>query len=276
MGKMIYMQTPLISIIMPAYNTAQTIGHSLRSVLAQSEPRWELLIVDDASTDNTAVCVRAFLEEEAMALSGRARLLQLANNRGVAHARNKGIAEAMGDWIAFLDSDDVWEPDKLRAQLELTEKFPQGKLFYTGSGFMNAEGEHIGGYLSAKRRLSYRQLLRQNIISCSSVLVRHSVLVRAAWQPGEYFPDTRRLGICMHEDYPLWLAILRDGGVAYGVDKPLLIYRLSENSQSSNKKKAAAMTYAVYAFIGIPLVARVYYFAHYVLRSLWKYAGIRK
>ena len=173
--------------------------------------------------------------------------------------------EARGDWIAFLDSDDVWEPEKLAAQIEFAHQ--KGAEFtFTGSAFMDVDGKRRSYYLAVPEKVSYRQLLKQNIISCSSVLIRRSLLL-------EY--PMEQSGV-LHEDFAVWLRILREKHIyAYGLNQPFLIYRVSAGSSSGNKWKAARMTFRVYRYIGLPLVAVLYYWLCYTKRSFFKYKNLK-
>ena len=172
--------------------------------------------------------------------------------------------QAKGEWIAFLDSDDCWAPEKLQKQLAFA-KANHCSFTFTGSGFMDENGNRLSYYLPAPKRLAFRQLLKQNLISCSSVLIRRDLL--------SHFPtDSER----MHEDFALWLQILKERTpTAMGLDEPLLIYRLSAASKSGNKLKAACMTFRVYRYVGLSLPAAIYYWGWYTVRSLRKYGKLK-
>lgn len=256
----------LISIIMPAWNAANTISDSVRSVLTQTYNTWELIVIDDASTDSTCEIVQYFARTDS-----RISLLRNLRNAGVSSARNKGILAAHGPWIAFLDSDDLWMPQKLEKQVKAITR-PDGladtvlpDLVFTGSRFIDQAGQDLSCCLHAPKTITYRQLLKQNVISCSSVLVRRELLLQYPMKHDK-----------MHEDYAVWLQILQSGHVARGINEPLLVYRLSPRSKSGNKKKAAAMTYRVYRFIGLGHVSACYYFIWYAFKSLKKYFIINR
>lgn len=272
----------MVSIIVPAYNAERYIGQALQSVLAQTMRDWELIVVEDASEDGTKEQVRRFAEtmagEAGSSASGiqdgKLRILENETNRGAAFCRNRGISAARGEWIAFLDSDDMWEPDKLEKQLRCAARHPDAGLLFAGSAFMDGEGKFLSGQLSVPERIDLETLLKQNVISCSSVLVRRDLLLRCRDASGEVFPDTRRLGLLMHEDFPVWIRALRVCGLAYGVNEPLLVYRMQRASQSGNKGKAARMTWQVYRYLKLPLWSCAYYFCCYAWRSVRKYRGI--
>lgn len=249
---------PLISVIMPAFNAEKTIKESIDSVLKQTYNKLELIIIDDYSNDSTPEIVQHISK-----LDSRIILLQNSKNLGVSETRNYGVSKASGDWIAFLDSDDLWAPEKLEKQVTVLLDEPSTDLIFTGSAFINYKGNYSMYQLRVPSQILYRTLLKQNLISCSSVLVRKVLL-----------EEFKMKNDGMHEDYAVWLQILRAGNRAYGLDEPLLIYRLSRLSKSGNKRKAAKMTYRVYRYIGLnPLIA-TYYFFWYILKNVKKYRMI--
>lgn len=249
-------QTGLISIIMAAYNAEKTIAMAIRSVLAQTYTNWELIVIDDCGKDNTVDVVRSFDDP-------RIRLTHNPCNKGVSYTRQRGVEEAKGKWIAVLDSDDAWEADKLEKQVAL-QKEKNAQLIFTASRFMDAEGAPINWILHAPEEINYRQLLKQNLVSNSSVLVRK-----------ELYQKHYVMGDGMHEDFACWLNILRSGVKAYGVDEPLLIYRLSSSSKSGNKIKAAKMNWRTYRAVGLDVFSAAYYMAWYTVKSLLKYRHLR-
>ena len=259
------MKESAVTIVMPAYRAERYIGEAVASVLAQTCPDWELLVVVDASPDESAAAA-----EKAAAGDPRVRILRLPANVGVAEARMAGVREAKTAWVAFLDSDDAWTPEKLERQLAFAEK-TGADLVFTGSGFMDEEGKRIDRILHVPEKISYRELLKQNLISCSSVLVKRELMLRYPMR----LTGSRAKGR-MHEDFASWLRMLRGGAKAYGIDEPMLIYRVSRGSVSGNKSKAAAMTWRVYRNIGLSLPECVYYFCCYAVRSLKKWRGLRK
>ncbi len=254
------MENVLVSVVMPAYNCERYIAQAVNSVIGQSVACWELLILDDCSTDGTWEKIQAL-----SAGDGRIRAFRSEQNAGVGNTRNRGVELARGDWIAFLDSDDMWTPDKLEKQLALLARFPRGVLFFTGSGFMTETGERMGYVLHVPERIDRRRLLRQNLVSCSSVLVKREVMLH------HRFPARSDL----HEDFAAWLQILREEEYAYGVDEPLLIYRRSGGSKSGNKLKAARMNWKTYRAAGLGIAESVYNMTWYTVKGLRKYSKLR-
>lgn len=248
----------LISVVMPAYNAEKTIRQAIGSVMAQTFKDWELLVVNDKSKDTTRDIILDLAKSD-----GRIRYIENKRNLGVSETRNRGVSLACGQWIAFLDSDDAWEEQKLEEQVELFRK-SGARFVFTGSAFMDQEGRRLDYCLNVPEKVSFRQLLKQNVISCSSVLIEKALLERYPMASGD-----------MHEDYAVWLGVLKNEGIeAYGVDKPLLIYRVSGASKSGNKAKAALMHWRVYRHIGLPLTSSAYYFVFYMVRNLKKYGKI--
>lgn len=244
----------MVSIVMPAYNAAKTIRASIESIQAQTFQDWELIVIDDGSKDDTASLVAEVALED-----HRIRFLQNEKNSGASYTRNRAIELATGEWIAFLDSDDLWKPEKLEKQLALAQAQPEMVVCYTASSFMDDEGKPYGYVMPAIERLTYKQLLRKNLMSCSSVMIRASVM------KGIKMPNDK-----MHEDYFVWLTVVRECGVAYGINEPLLVYRLCANSKSSNRFKSARMLFNSYRAVGYHSFAACCFMFRYLFHSVKK------
>lgn len=244
---------PLISVIMPAYNAEAYIEQAVASVFSQEVPL-ELLVIDDRSTDSTVEILKAYEGREDF------RLISGSKKLGAAGARNLGIQEARGEYIAFLDADDWWEDGKLAAQLEILQS-TGCVLCCTGRDLMNPDGSFTGKYIPVKPVITCRNLLLHNSINCSSVVVRKEAILKF---PMEHAEDS-------HEDYLSWLRILDKYGPAYAIDKPYLKYRLSKGGKSRNKAKSARMTYNVYRYMGFSPLKSCLCFISYALHGIWKY-----
>lgn len=255
---MLHGEFGLVSIIMAAYNAEKTIELAIESVLNQTYSNFELLVINDCSKDGTAKLVEDFSAKD-----NRVRLISNEKNSGVSFTRKHGLEEANGSWIAILDSDDAWAPEKLEKQIELQNR-TNADLLFTGSAFMDSEGRPIDWYLHAPAEATYRQLLKQNVLSNSSALVRK-----------ELYAKHYAVGDGMHEDFAIWLSILKDGKKAYGVDEPLLIYRIAKSSKSGNKIKAAKMNWNKYRYVGLNVVEAAYYEAWYMFKNVMKYANLK-
>ena len=255
----------MISIIVPAYQAEKTVADSIRSVLAQSFQDWELIVIDDCSADNTCRLVEELKKSLPRETGEKIRLIKKQKNTGVSESRNLGAEMAQGDWIAFLDSDDLWTTDKLEKQMQLLAAHPDAGILFTGSAFIRENGDRSSYVLQVPKEITYRKLLRQNLISCSSVVMRRELFLRHRMQHDE-----------LHEDFLLWLKLLREGVKAYGVNEPLLIYRLSPASKSGNKLHAARMTWRVYRHMGLGFGTSLSCLVSYTLRNTLKYRRIYK
>ena len=274
-------ESPLISVVIPVYNASRFLREALSSVLMQSFFDWEILAVDDASTDSSPEILKRFQKESSLP-GERFRILRNERNRGVAFSRNRGVREARGEWIAFLDADDLWEARKLERQLSLltsshsenevpvSSPFPASSLssplLFTASGFLKENGEHIPYILEVPEKIRREELLKQNLISCSSVLCKRDWLLR--------FPMPEQPGI--HEDFAVWLQILSETPFALGLNEPLLLYRVSSSSKSGNKLCAAKMNWRTYRYLGLSPLRSLLLMTHYSFRNLKKWRTIRR
>ena len=246
------MKDVLVSVIIPSYNAKETLAQAVESALAQDVPL-EVLIIDDGSKVPVMETLAAFWGEE------RIRILRNEHNEGVAAARNRGIREARGRYIAFLDADDWWADGKLPAQLTAMEK-SKAVLSCTARELMNADGSSRGKVIPVPQAIHYPDLLKGNCINCSSAVILTEV---AREFPMEH-DDA-------HEDYILWLKVLRKYGEAVGISKPYLKYRLSADSKSGSKWKSAVMTYRVYRYMGYSHWRAAGFFLKYAVNGARKY-----
>lgn len=246
-----------ISIIMPAYNAEKYIKYSIESVINQSYSNWELLVIDDGSKDDTIAIVEGFIKN-----NKNIYLIKNEVNMGVSATRNKGIDRASGNWIGFLDSDDIWDIYKLEKQIE-TAKAQSAKFVFSGVSYINEKGIPYPGTFEVPKTVDFNELKKHNVISCSSVILKKELLGEIRMENDD-----------MHEDYAFWLRILKLGEVALGINEPLLIYRISRKSKSGNKVKTIAMTYKVYRFIGLPKIQSVYFMMRHIISSMYKYKKI--
>lgn len=248
----------LISIIMAAYNAEKTIELAICSIVMQTYPYWELIVINDCSTDQTSTIVSTLAD-----LDPRIRLIHNQQNSGVSISRKVGMEHATGNWIAILDSDDIWEADKLEKEIRLAHE-QNAELVFTGSAFVDDKTTLLDWLLHVPHTLSFRQLLKQNLVSNSSVLVKTD-LYRAFYAVNDN----------MHEDFAIWLGITRTGRKAYGIDEPLLIYRLAKSSKSSNKLKAAIMNWNTYRYMGLNIITALFYMCIYTVNGLLKYRHLK-
>jgi teichuronic acid biosynthesis glycosyltransferase TuaG len=223
------MSFPLVSIITPLYNGQKYIERAIVSVRNQTFSNWELLIVDDCSDDDSPVLVRNFTE-----LDNRIKLFTLGRNGGAAVARNFGIRVASGRFIAFLDCDDEWMPDKLEKQLDLLSQ--TGASFCFGAYIRVNEAGSFLGSIGVPRLLSYNEALKTNYVGCLTAIYDTRILGKV------FMPE---LMPC-HEDYPVWLHIIKKSGVAVGVPTVLAKYCVRGSSLSSNKFKTVQQIWFTY------------------------------
>lgn len=248
---------PLVSVVMAAYNAEKTICTSIESVLSQTYSNFELLVVNDCSSDKTREIVLHYQQ-----IDSRVVLIDNARNQGVSFTRHNGLINSRGDMIAILDSDDYWLPNKLEKQV-LLYKETGAKLIFTGSSYIDWEGNPYNWIMHVPKYVDYNVLLKQNYISNSSALVEKSIYEKFE-SPGDR----------MHEDYACWLKVLRSGVLAYGIDEPLLVYRISKKSKSGNKIKSGVMIWRTYRYIGLNHFWSLYYLLYYFFNGSKKHYRI--
>lgn len=243
----------LVSIITPVYNAEKYIEDTIKSVLNQSYMNWELILINDCSSDCSMNIIKKYNDRDS-----RIRVIELNKNSGPAVARNTGIECAHGRFIAFLDSDDIWMPNKLEVQLNFMKK---NNIYFSFTEYLkiNENGENRG-IVKVPKNLTYTELLKSNIIGCLTVVYDTHGIGKV------YMPDIRK-----RQDYGLWLKILREHTNAYGIQKCLAKYRVRKNSVSSNKIKAASYQWQVYRKIEqLNLFKSIYYFINYTYYGLKK------
>ena len=242
----------IVSIVTPCYNSKQYIRETITSVIAQTYPYWELIIVDDCSTDGSVAVVEEYLSDP------RVRLIRLSTNQGPVIARNTAIEHAKGKYIAFLDSDDVWLPQKLEKQVPLFKQDNVGIVF-SWYKQMNSKGDDISDVISPAE-VTYKTNLITNHIGCLTAVYNVSLLGK------RYFIEHG------HEDYILWLSILKEGYIAVNANELLAKYRKLDNSLSANKLKAAKWQWKIYRNIEkIGLIRSLYFFCTYAYYALKKH-----
>ena len=242
-----------VSVVIPAYNCTPYITQAIDSALGQQVPL-EVIVVDDCSTDDLPGLITRYREDS------RVRYVRNEKNLGVAKTRNRGVSLARGEYVAFLDADDYWAQGKLRLQLErIREK--HAVICSTAREMMTPEGRLTGFVLPVKEDLTYRDMLRQNYIGCSSVLIKTSV----AREFPMHHDDA-------HEDYLMWLEVFQKYGYGCAINEPLLKYRLSNTGKSGNKLHSARLTYRTYRYHGLGRLKTLVCFCSYACYGVKKYA----
>lgn len=214
-------EPPYVSVITPSYNSIRFIGETISSVQNQSYKNWEMIIVDDGSTDQSAAKIKEIIEGDS-----RIRLLSLKENVGAAKARNLAIQEARGRYIAFLDSDDIWLPHKLKTQLLFMEEMNIA-FSYASYSLIDENGNELNREVSVPKSVDYHYLVGNTIIGCLTVMIDREKI------PYVEMPSIQP------EDTALWLNLLHEGYEAKGIQQVLAKYRIVTNSVSRNKIRAA-------------------------------------
>jgi teichuronic acid biosynthesis glycosyltransferase TuaG len=219
----------MVSIITPCHNCSKFIGQTISSVFTQTYSDWELIIVDDCSTDNSLDVIYQLVGNNT-----KVKVIPLKENVGAAEARNIALRQAQGRYIAFLDSDDIWRANKLEDQLffMITNNY---SFSFTAYALMRADGKLLNKTISAPRKISYNRYLRNTIIGCLTVIIDKETI-------GSFeMPNIKS-----SHDMALWLQILKRGFCAYGLNEVLANYRIVNTSNTANKKKAALDVWQVY------------------------------
>ncbi|MBQ9012691.1 MAG: glycosyltransferase family 2 protein [Bacilli bacterium] len=248
------MNKELVSIITPMYNSEKYIGQTIESVLNQTYQEWEMLIIDDCSNDNSPNIVKEYVQ-----IDKRIRYIRVKENKGVSNARNIGLQQARGRFIAFLDSDDIWSYSKLENQIDfMIEK--NCTITFTSYELIDEDSNKLGKEIKVPSEVRYNDLLKGNILGCLTVIIDKSKI-----------DFDIEMSSARHEDYILWLSILKKGHIAYGIDKILAKYRKSSTSLSGNKVKSAIWTWNVYRNIeNLSLYKSIYYFINYIINGIKK------
>lgn len=243
----------LVSVITPLYNSAAYIEETIKSVLNQTYENWEMIIVDDCSTDNGAEIVKKYQQ-----LDRRIKLYINEKNKGVSETRNKAINVSEGKYIALLDSDDLWVETKLEEQINFMEE-NNIKISYTSYTKMNEDGS-LRGQIKVPEKVNYKELLKGNIMGCLTVVVNKELLAK------DLFETTKQ------EDYILWLKLLKKIDYAYGLKQSLAYYRVLNNSRSSNKIDLVKFNWKIYREIEkLSLIKSIYYYVIYIKRGIFRF-----
>lgn len=245
---------PFFSIIIPVYNCENTISQTLDSVLSQNFDDYELILVNDFSSDNTIGIINDYKEK-----FEKVTIINNAKNFGVAESRNIGVKNANGIYIALLDGDDIWMPDKLKKQKCIIEK-TNCDICCTSYNFIDENSQNIKSTYVVPGCITYKMLLKENYIGCSTAIIKKELVLQN--------PMDKRY---QHEDYALWLKLSRNGAKIIGIAEPLVKYRILSCSRSFNKSKAAKGRISIYINQEkFSLFKSFYYFAFYAFNGLKK------
>ena len=252
------MKEGLVSIITPVYNGEKYISETIESVIKQTYLDWEMIVVDDGSKDGSAAIVRRYAEKES-----RITLLQQPNG-GSASARNNGIRYANGQYIALLDSDDLWDPDFLKSQLALMKE--KNTICVHGSyKRINENSEEILKAWKAKKEVTYKQMQMTNHIACLTGLYDTSKFGKI------YLKEELR---SIRDDHAYWLDVVKLAGVSYGNQDVLASYRVISSSTTGKKKKLIrAQFYFYYHYQRLGLFKSILYTMYWGILGVLKFSG---
>lgn len=243
---------PLVSVVIPAYHCADTIAEAVDSALRQ-DVSLEIIVVSEDADGEIARALEKYRNNESV------RLCRVNENLGASGNRNFGVNVARGKYVAFLDADDAWRDGKLKKQLDAMAESGD-VLSCTARMLMDRDGVCLNRVIPVKKRITYRDLLKHNSISCSSVLLKREAALE--------FPMH---GEDSHEDYIMWLEILRKYGTATGINEPLLLYRVSNTGKSGSKLQSARKTFRVYRYMGFGIIKSMACFCSYAFNGVKKY-----
>lgn len=244
----------LVSIITPSYNSSKFIKDCVASVFSQTYKNWEMIIVDDCSKDNSKEII-----SELSTKDKRIKPIFLEKNVGAAEARNAAIRQSKGKYVAFLDSDDLWNPKKLEKQLSFMYE-NEIAFSYTNYQFMSENGEDLSNIISAPEKMTYDSYLKNTIIGCLTVIIDRE-------KSGEFeMPNIRS-----SHDMALWLLIMKRGFSAYGLDENLARYRIVSTSNTASKWHAAKDVWKVYRQVEkLSFIYSTWCFVWYAFNALKK------
>lgn len=248
--------SPLVSVIMPSYNSEKHISEAIRSVQSQTFRDWELLVTDDCSIDSTRDVVAKIAEEDF-----RVKLLLLDRNAGAAFARNHSLSYARGRYVAYLDSDDLWHPEKLERQIEFMRSH-NAAFSCCSYEVIDEGGMPLGKIVHMLDECDYTGFLTNNLLQTVGIVADTEVVDKSLL----YMPSMRR-----RQDAATWLQVLKAGYNCFGVPDVLCSYRRVEGSLSSNKMKAARGVWFLYRDVEhLAFPFAIYCFIRYAILAIWK------
>lgn len=251
-------KSPLVSVIMPAYNSEKFIIEAINSVVSQTLTDWELLVIDDGSTDDTQRIVADFAEKDS-----RIQFLVNEANMGVAKTRNKGLAVCRGQYVALLDSDDYYKPDMLQKMVDCARR-TTADIVYCSYELIDEQGKKVCNDFIVPEQTDFEHSLVRSVITCSSVLMTCELAKNNRFPTDIY-----------HEDIALWFQLLRDGAKAFGETEVLAAYRQRSGSKSANKLKSAIRRWSIYRkHLKLPVYKCFGYIVRYAYHGIIKYKRV--
>ena len=244
-----------ISIVVPVYNAEKYIEETMDSVLTQTYPDWELLLVLNGCVDATEEVVNRY---KAAHEDSNIRVILETENKGAALARNRGVNESTGRYIAYVDADDIWKPEKLEHLLAFMKE-KDAAFVCSGYEFADENAKGTGKVVHVPETLNYRQALKNTTIFTSTVMFDTTKLPKEKIQ----------MPVIKSEDTALWWKILREGHIVHGLDENLVLYRRPKKSLSSNKLEAIRRIWNLYRKAeGLSVLYSAYNFCFWAVRAV--------
>ncbi len=248
------MEENLVSIVVPVYNSEKFLKETIKTVTEQTYKNWELILVNDCSTDNSKSTIEKYAKED-----NRIKVINLKENSGAAIARNTGIEQAKGKYLAFLDADDLWNKEKLEKQIKFMEA-NEYEFTFTNYEFTDENGNKTGKIVNVPNELTYKQALKNTTIFTSTVIFNVERLGKELIS----MPNVRR-----GQDTATWWKVLKTDVIAHGMNESLSLYRRSNNTLSANKIKALKRTWNLYRNVEkLSLIRSFYYFCWYCFNAV--------
>lgn len=245
----------LVSIITPTYNSAKYITETILSVQKQTYQNWEMILVDDGSSDKTETIIKNFQTKD-----NRIQFYKLDTNSGPAIARNKGIEKAKGRFTAFLDADDVWFPTFIENSIKTIQK-TQIPFVFSSYKRSNENLEFVYSDFIVPQKVTYSDILKTNSISCLTAFLDIEKLGK------KFMPIIKK-----RQDMGLWLQYLKEISYAYGIQEPQAIYRIRENSLSRKKSDLIKYQWQFYRKVEkLTVFQSIYYMLHWMYKGFMKY-----
>lgn len=253
---------PEVTIIMPLFNNQKYVSESIESVLNQTFTNFEIIVIDDCSSDNSVEIIEKLANKDR-----RIKLLSLDTNSGAAIARNRGLIESKGRFIAFLDADDLWKTNKLEEQLKFMKK-NNYTFSCTSYDVIDSSGMSLNKEIYMKSELDYTGFLTNNLLQTVGIMIDSRFIQKSLIK----MPNLRR-----RQDAATWLQILKAGHKCYGMKEVLASYRRVPGSLSSNKIKAVSGVWFLYRKVeNLPLIYSSYIFTRYAILAIWKRMYFKK
>lgn len=248
------MEQLICTVLIPIYNAAKTLRETVESALQQTYPYLEILLLEDGSSDSSLEIAHSLAKTDS-----RIRVIENRENKGIVFTRNHGFRQASGKYIALLDADDIWLPEKIELQIKKLQS-EDADLCYTAYELFQTE-ESGSKIYSVPTTVSFNELLKENFIGASTICVKKELALSHPMNP-EY----------AHEDYVFLLDLLHSGIRAVGINQVLMRYRVAANSRSGDKKKASQNRWKIYRnYLGFSRLKSFYYFTQYGWRGVKKH-----